>query len=167
MILFSQEPNTSKMTTEAIANVPFSFRIIREKDHFANALIAKKSPVSYYEDVLVFSKNNEFKGLHPLRPYFNQVFYFIGVNKKIIIEKIGQRVDHVLRFNSSQFDLCTFETYNDIISHFNVDKMQGFIKFDCLQEKDNEFKKQFASTFNLWEGNKYKSNILKYKKDYT
>jgi len=24
----------------------------------------------------------------------------------------------------------------------------------------------FPSTFNLWEGNKYKSNILKYKKDY-
>jgi len=25
---------------------------------------------------------------------------------------------------------------------------------------------QYPSTFNLWEGKKYKSNILKYKKDY-
>ena len=26
---------------------------------------------------------------------------------------------------------------------------------------------KYASTFNLWEGKKYKSNILKYKKDYS
>ena len=35
-----------------------------------------------------------------------------------------------------------------------------------LQEVDNAFKSTFKSTFNLWEGKKYKSNILKYKKDY-
>ena len=45
--------------------------------------------------------------------------------------------------------------------------MQGFKEFAELKEIDNEFKKKFASTFNLWEGKKYKSNILKYKKDYT
>ena len=28
------------------------------------------------------------------------------------------------------------------------------------------FNKDLPSTFNLWEGKKYKSNILKYKKDY-
>ena len=30
-----------------------------------------------------------------------------------------------------------------------------------------ELNEKYPSTFNLWEGNKYKSNILKYKKDYT
>jgi site-specific DNA-methyltransferase (adenine-specific) len=30
--------------------------MIWEKDHFANALTAKKAPLNYYEDVLVFSK---------------------------------------------------------------------------------------------------------------
>jgi site-specific DNA-methyltransferase (adenine-specific) len=83
-----------------------------------------------------------------------------------MIETIGQRVDHVFRFKSSQFDLCTLETYKDIIKYFNIDEMQGFKEFTELKEIDNEFKKKFASTFNLWEGNKYKSNILKYKKDY-
>ena len=38
--------------------------------------------------------------------------------------------------------------------------------FEELKQIDNEFKNKFASTFNLWEGKKYKSNILKYKKDY-
>ena len=95
------------------------------------------------------------------------MFEFIGGTKKRIIETIGQRADHVFRFKSSQFDLCTLETYNDIIKYFNIDKMQGFKEFDYLQKIDNEFKNKFASTFNLWEGKKYKSNILKYKKDYT
>ena len=39
-----------------------------------------------------------------------------------------------------------------------------------MQKIQKEFlehnRNKFTSTFNLWEGNKYKSNILKYKKDY-
>ena len=166
MVLFAQEPFTTELINKAIPNIPFSYRMIWEKDYFANALNAKKAPVNYYEDVLVFSKNNEFEGLHPLRSYFKQVFEFIGVTKKRIIEIIGQRADHVFRFKSSQFDLCTLETYKDIINSFGINQMQGFKEFAELKEIDNEFKNKFASTFNLWEGKKYKSNILKYKKDY-
>ena len=167
MILTAQHPFTNELINKALYNLPFNYSMIWEKDHFANALTAKKAPLNYYEDVLVFSKNNEFEGLHPLRPYFKEVFDFIGGTKKSIVEKIGFRVDHVFRFKSSQFDLCTLETYNDIIKHFNIDEMKGFKDFDFLQKIDNEFKIKFASTFNLWEGKKYKSNILKYKKDYT
>ena len=166
MVLFAQQPFTNELINKAIPNIPFCYSMIWEKDHFANALTAKKAPLNYYEDVLVFSKNNEFEGLHPLRTYFKQVFEFIGGTKKRIIESIGQRADHVFRFKSSQFDLCTLETYNDIVKHFKIDEMQGFKEFDYLQEIDNDFKIKFASTFNLWEGKKYKSNILKYKKDY-
>ena len=46
MVLFSQEPYTSRLITQAIANVPFSYRMMWEKDHFANSLIAKKAPVA-------------------------------------------------------------------------------------------------------------------------
>ena len=166
MVLFSQEPYTTKLITEAIPNIPFNYRATWEKDNFAVALGAKVNMVSYTEDVLVFSKNNEFEGLHPLRPYFKEVFEFIGGTKKYIIEVVGQRADHVFRFKSSQFDLCTLETYKDLTKYFEIDKMQGFKGFDYLQNIDNEFKTKFASTFNLWEGKKYKSNILKYKKDY-
>ena len=37
---------------------------------------------------------------------------------------------------------------------------------EYLKAIDDQFKKDLPSTFNLWEGNKYKSNILKYRKDY-
>jgi len=166
LILFSQEPYTSQLITNAIPNLPFSYRMIWEKNDFANALLSKKAPVSYFEDILVFSKINEFEGLHPLRQYFKQVMDFIGLNKKTIIEIIGQKADHVLRTNSSQFDLCTEPTYNELIEHFKIDQMQGFKTFAELKPIDNKFKEEFASTFNLWEGKKYKSNVLKYKKDY-
>lgn len=162
MVLFSQEPYTSKMINEAIANIPLNYRMIWKKDHFANALIAKKAPVSYFEDIIVFSKNHEFEGLHPLRPYFKQVFEYIGHTKKTILEQIGQRADHVFRFNSSQFDLCTVETYDALIYFYCIDKMEGF-KFYSELEKINA---TFNATFNLWEGSKFKSNILEYKKDY-
>lgn len=167
IVLFAQDPFSTELKTKALPNIPYNYSMIWEKNDFANALLSKKAPVNYYEDILVFSKNNEFERLHPLRPYFKEVFEFIGVTKKYIMEVVGQRADHVFRFKSSQFDLCTLETYKYLIKYFEINKMQEFKEFDYLQNIDNEFKNKFSSTFNLWEGKKYKSNILKYKKDYT
>lgn len=173
MVLFSQEPYTSKMINEAIANIPLNYRMIWKKDHFANALIAKKAPVSYFEDIIVFSKNHEFEGLHPLRPYFKEVFEYIGHTKKTILEQVGQRADHVFRFNSSQFDLCTCETYEALIYFYCIDKMECFKNFVELKQIDTEYRtellrqmnKQNPSVFNLWQGGKYKDNVFEYKRD--
>jgi len=162
MILFSQEPYTSRMITEAIPNVPFSYRSIWEKNDFANGLGVNKAMVSFYEDILIFSKNHDFEGLHPLRPYFKKIMEFIGLNKKAIVDKIGQSADHCFRVDSSQFGLCTEKTYNKLIEVFKIDKMIGFKPFSVISKETDGLN----STFNLWEGNKYKSNILKYKKDY-
>ena len=167
MVLFCQDPFSTELKNKAIPNLPFNYSMIWEKDNFANALIAKKSPVNYYEDVLIFSKNSDYEGLHPLRPYFKIVMDFIGLNNKSIVSKIGGKADHTFRVDSTQFDLCTEKTYLELIEVFGIDKMNSFKDFECLKKIDNQFKKQFASTFNLWQGNKYKSNILKYKKDYT
>ncbi len=184
MVLFSQEPYTGQLTTQAIPNVPFNYRMIWEKDNFANALIAKKAPVSYFEDILVFSKTHDHEALHPLRAYFKMVMDYIGLNlkqinsklghrraehtfyvtpKKAVIGEIGQKADHTFRTGSTQFGLCTESTYNELIQVFGIDKMEGFKTYEELRAID----KKYDSTFNLWEGNKYKSNILKYKKDYT
>ena len=167
MVLFSQEPYTSRLITEAIPNVPFSYRMIWEKDNFANALLVNKAPVSYYEDILVFSKTHDHEALHPLRLYFKSIMDYIGLNLKQINNKLGhRRAEHVFYVDSTQFSLCTESTYNELIQVFRIDKMQGFKTFAELKPIDDQFKKDLPSTFNLWEGNKYKSNILKYKKDY-
>ncbi len=167
MVLFSQEPYTTKLITEAIPNIPFSYRATWEKDNFAFALGANKNMVSFTEDVLVFSKIHDTEAIHELRPYFKLVMDFIGLNLKQINTKLGhRRAEHTFYIDSTQYGLCTEKTYLELIEVFAINEMQGFKEFKELKEIDNQFKKKFRSTFNLWEGKKYKSNILKYKKDY-
>jgi site-specific DNA-methyltransferase (adenine-specific) len=162
MILFAQQPFTTELISKQIQNLPFNYSMIWQKDHFANSLIAKKAPLNYYEDILVFSKTHDFEGIHPLRPYFKKVLEFIGLNKKNIVETIGQSADHCFRVDSSQFSLCTEKTYNKLIEIYGIDKMQGFRTFESISNESDGL----TSTFNLWEGGKFKSNILEYKKDY-
>lgn len=162
MLLFAQQPFTTELINKQIANLPHSYNLIWEKNDFANGLGVNKACVSFYEDIVLFSKNHDFEGLHPLRPYFKKIMEFIGLNKKSIVEQIGQSADHCFRVDSSQFSLCTEKTYNKLIELFAIDNMEGFRTFDDISSETDGLN----STFNLWEGNKYKSNILKYKKDY-
>lgn len=164
MVLFSQEPYTTKLITLSHKNVPFSYRMVWEKDHFANSLIAKKAPVNYFEDVLVFSKSHDIENLHPLREYFESVMLFIGLSLKDINNVMGhRRAEHCFYTKSTQFSLCTEGTYEDIASRFNLKSMKGYMNYDDLKD----INEKYSSVFNLWDGNKFKSNILKYKKDYT
>jgi site-specific DNA-methyltransferase (adenine-specific) len=186
MILFSQEPYTTKLITEAIPNIPFSYRATWEKDNFANALCCNKNMVSFTEDVLLFSKTNpksnqQQENPHPCKPYTNKLRCFINKKNYDIYDDFknaGFKKYAVLdTFNSAKamrYNFCTLETYNNLIELYNIDKMEGFINYDILLKKHNEWKERtqnelntkYPSTFNLWEGKKYKSNILKYKKDY-
>lgn len=168
MVLFGNEPFSSKLINESIPNIPFSYRMIWLKDQpaFSMYIGCKKRPMSYYEDILVFRKTHDNEALHPLRAYFKAVMAYIGLAKKGIVERIGQKADHTFRTGSTQFSLCTEATYNELIQVFGIDKMQGFKTYAELKPIDDQFKIDLPSTFNLWEGNKYKSNILKYNKDY-
>ena len=50
------------------------------------------------------------------------------------------------------------------------DFLSNYINFEesyqKLKQINQKYKKKYSSVFNLWEGNKYKSNVLEYKKDY-
>ena len=54
---------------------------------------------------------NNFKNL---RQYFKEYQEALGMSKKQIIKKIGQRADHCFRWGSSQWDLPTKETYESL-----------------------------------------------------
>ena len=172
MILFCQEPFTTQLINEAIPNVPFNYRAIWEKNDFANCLFAKKEMVNYYEDILIFSKKStkhDFEGLHPLREYFLNQKSQSGLTdseiKKILKNGMG---GHYFT-NGSQFCLPTLSNYEKL-------QTTGFFKRDWneLKQIDTDYRTELMRkmneenpfTFNLWEGKKYKSNILKYKKDY-
>lgn len=171
-VLFGQEPFTSRMITEAIPNLPFSYRMIWEKDHFANGLGSKKAPVNYYEDVMVFSKNDSLLAVHPLKKVMQG--YVDKYGKDYIIELFKQegryssgqsaRVHASYKFgfnNGVRFDLMDESLYKF---------MSGYIDFtesyDELKEIDNKFKEQYASTFNIWEEEPVKDfeDVLVYSK---
>lgn len=184
-ILFSQEPYTSHLRTYQYknSNFQFAYPMIWKKNHFANALKSKVAPVSYLEDINVFFKRYDTKGEHPLRNYFSSVMEFIGATsynqinkklghrkaehsfyvspKKLIMQETGGKGDHTFRIGSTQFSLCTNETYNEIIEKFGIDKMEGFMPYIELQK----INKRFQRTFNLPEGQGHFSNILEFSKD--
>lgn len=166
MILTAQQPFTNELINKATANVPFNYSMIWEKDHFANALTAKKAPLNYYEDVLVFSKAEDTDFKHPLRDYAVKVLKWIEEPRKSILEYIGMGNIRFFRIKQNEFAKPTKKAYDKIIELFEINQMEGFLNYDEILKIDAEYKNTTKSTFNLWEGKKYKSNILKYKKDY-
>jgi site-specific DNA-methyltransferase (adenine-specific) len=164
MILFSQEPFTYELMSKKIPNLNFNQRLIWEKDSSGNMLYSKKACVGFYEDILCFNKIECYNAKHPLTHYAEKVIKYINKPMKDITNIVGR--SRFLRVTDKDFKIMREDTFNKLNKIFNVDKMQGFKNFAELKEIDNDFKKKFASTFNLWEGKKYKSNVLKYKKDY-
>ena len=176
VVLFSQEPYTSRLITSAIPSLPFAYRAIWYKNVHANALIAKTAMVNRFEDICIFSKpcpKHDFCGENPLRKYFAKVYDFIGKTKKEIMQIIGQKADHCFRLNSSQYSLCTKSTYQELIDVFGIDKMDGFCELEKLKPIQEEYQEanrrniaeKYPPVFNLWQGGKSKSNVLEYKKD--
>ena len=174
MILFSQEPYTTQLINEAIPNVPFSYRAVWEKDNFANALGVNKNMVSFYEDILVFSKTHETTNTHPIAPivktlqeesgYFwdgKIAEYYVKDGHSKSIKNAKAVLMHYLNWEYVQFSVVTKKHY-DILSTF----FDWGYSHEELVSIDKEYKQKTPSVFNLWDGNKYKSNILKYKKDY-
>lgn len=169
MILFAQQPFTTELISKQKPNLPHSYNLIWEKTDFANCLLVNKAPVSYFEDVLVFSKVYDTDLKHPVYDYADLLIKYIDKPKKEIFKEMGhQGAFHLLLGrNSFQVHLCTEKTYLQMIEMYSINKMEGFVEYSVLKKQENEFKEKTKSIFNLWEGNKYKSNILKYKKEYT
>jgi site-specific DNA-methyltransferase (adenine-specific) len=166
MVLFAQQPFTTELINKAIPNLPFNYGCIWEKDNFANALFVNKACVGYYEDILVFSKNstdeNDF-----IRKYLRDEKAKSGLTNKDFnnlfsdyTNKKGNRDRSVLEhyWGKSQHGFPTEEIYNNVL------QPTGFFKKTYKELKEEN--KKYESTFNLWEGKKYKSNIFKHKKEY-
>lgn len=70
-----------------------------------------------------------------MRKYFKDMQEFIGLNKKQILDKIGQSADHCFRWGSSQWDMPTEETYNQLIKSFNVNDWINFKEYENLRRE--------------------------------
>ena len=172
MILTAQQPFTTELISKAIPNLPFSYTLFWDKLHFANCLGANKACVSYMEECLLFSKKQCYEAKHPLRKTMFKYVEKYGIDRLIELflkegrytSELSSRVHASYKFgfnNGMRFDLMNEKMYNYLCEFIDFEET-----FAELKQIDNEYKIKYGSTFNLWEGNKVKSNILKYKKDY-
>lgn len=67
-----------------------------------------------------------------LREYFRRMQQATGDSRAKIIEKCGQAADHCFRWNSSQWDLPTRETYLKIVAAYRLDTWPEYRTFDSL-----------------------------------
>ena len=113
----------------------FRYDIIWEKCKTLGALSCNKQPLRKHEMIYIFNnyEENDIDNCRNLqmREYAEKVKKYINKPRKEIELKVGnQGIRHFLLFKSSQFGLPTKTTYNKLIEHFNIDKMEGFIQFD-------------------------------------
>jgi site-specific DNA-methyltransferase (adenine-specific) len=80
----------------------------------------------------------------PLREYFKEFRAALGMSKKQIIERVGQRADHAFRYDSTQWDLPTPETYQELIA-LNPD--HGFIpkEYEALRQEYEALRQEYEA----------------------
>lgn len=165
ILLFSQQPFTTKLLQKQHMGIKHLYQMYWEKEHFGNPLSAKIAPLSYIEEICVFKKLHDKNDGNPLRYYSEKVKKFINKKTKEINVTLGHSgAQHFFNHNGMQFSLCTEKTYNELINIFGIDEMNGFMTYAELLRLQNKYGRSY-SVFNLWEGKGHKSNLLKYAKD--
>ena len=97
-----------------------------------------------FQDGIGFEKTkSNTDSFKPLRNYFKTIQEELKVTKKVLIEKIGQRVDHCFRWGSTQWDLPTEETYNALIEVFGINNLEQFKSYSELKQEYEELRYTF------------------------
>lgn len=165
VVLFSQEPYSSRLITSAHGSIPFAYRMAWMKDSFANALGVNKAPVSYLEDVCVFFKAfDSFLG-HPLKPWFDAELEAAGMTRKEAVMRWGSSASHYFT-DGRQFMIPSAERLADMQRDTGRFQMPYAEMKAATDQFRAETRERFPKVFNLPEGKKYKSNVLQYRKDY-
>jgi site-specific DNA-methyltransferase (adenine-specific) len=169
MVLFAQQPFSNNLMNYALPNLPYSYTMIWEKDNFANPLISAKAPVNYYEEILIFSKGNhgDLGEDNTYREYLNEERKKAGLTLDQMCGVCGLNTKG---HGGSAYHWCSSKQPQLIPEkhYLTLREQTGYFKKDYIELKQIHQKcfQKDISVFNLWEGKKYKSNILKYKKDY-
>lgn len=185
MILFAQEPFTRELINKAIPNLPFNYRAIWLKDTLGSFMRSKSALLYRTEDILIFSKMNPKHDLelkHPIRKWLKDTQEKVGIfwNDNLLHEAylksgIAKNIQsakvicqHKLDWNYVQIQKITQKHYKVLNEFFNFDKTEDEIGkiFDEYQQQHlKEQTELYRSTFNLWQGGKYKDNVFEYKRD--
>lgn len=138
-VLTAQEPFTTELKEQSDSQLPFNYRMVWVKESSGNPLFAKKAPLKYYEDILVFTKELDINYKKELREYFRGLHNYINKTKTEIFNLMGNsKSDHTFRYNSLQFDLCTEETYLELTDLFGLKQYEFYKEYSELKELDEK-----------------------------
>jgi site-specific DNA-methyltransferase (adenine-specific) len=84
-----------------------------------------------------------------LRQYFKELQEFIGTPKSKIVQQVGQTADHCFRWGSTQFDLPTIETYNELIKYYKINDWGGFKEYETLRQEYETLRRPFNNYLKL------------------
>jgi len=177
LITFAQETYSSELVNAADSIIDFNYKAIWLKNNHANPLMSNKALLNLTEDILVFTKkpsDANHVDNHSLKKYSAQLYHYIENNNPEVTSRTSinevldhRRAEHFF-YESSQFSLCTEETYNELIEEFNIDNFDGFKEYDELEQIDEEEKEKYLNkhdtTYNLPDGKKSVSNVFEYQK---
>lgn len=110
---------------------------------------------------------NNFKAL---RGYFKILHEFIGLSKATIIREIGGRVDHVFRYDSPQWSICTEDTYNALIDKFKINECKDFreyadlyVEYEATLAEYDALRLEYEAARPVHNLDEYHNNVWRYK----
>ena len=135
----------------------FRYDLIWEKSRKVGFLSANKMPLRKHENIYIFNNKEDDTEIIrniELRNYAEKVKNYIGKTTTEIMKEIGQGIDHFFRFKSSQFGLPIKDNYEKLTELYDLNDMEGFLKFDDMKELEE------LETYNpqKTEGKPYKTN---------
>ena len=97
-----------------------------------------------------------------LRQYFKEYQQALGLNKKQIIEKVGQKADHCFRWSSSQWDLPTKETYLELKKIPLSNNKFKIKEYEDLRQEYEDLRQEYEDLRQEYEKLRYTFNNLKH-----
>lgn len=86
------------------------------------------------DDLGITTKDIHNNNYPTLRMYFKEMLCYINNTKKEVIDNIGQNADHMFRFYSSQWDKPTKETYDKVVSYYNLKSWSKYKPYSWVEE---------------------------------
>lgn len=162
-LIFGNNTYTQNLRNHSNTYMKYTYPLYWIKNKFGTPLSAKVAPLSYVEDISVFSK--QFGKNTQQREYMRKVFNYIGEDRKEIAEQSGlsRSVIDSCWYKTKQFRTPTENTYNKLIEAFNIQEMEGYMTHEqLLILKEEESPK---AVFNIPEGKRHNSNMFEVQKD--
>ena len=79
-----------------------------------------------------------------LRNHFKETQSFIGLSLKKINDTLGhRRAEHAFYWKSTQWDLPTLETFNELIQQFKINQWDSFREYEDLRREYEDLRREY------------------------